>query len=60
MADRPAGAATETQRAYVVEPALTSQRELGALVADYIAEAQRLRAVPMSVSPFECYLRKLS
>ena len=56
VTDRPAGAASETDRAYVVERGLTSQAELDALVRDYTAEAFRLRAVPMSVSPFDRYL----
>jgi hypothetical protein len=60
VTDRPAGAATETDRAYVVERGLTKKAELAALIADYLAEADRLRAVPMSVSPFERYLAAMS
>ena len=56
VTDRPAGRASDTDRAYLVERGLSSRAELDALVRDYIAEAYRLGAVPMSVSPFDRYL----
>jgi len=53
VTDRPAGAASETDRSYLVESRLSSKCELDALVRDYVREAHRRRAVPMSVSPFD-------
>ena len=60
VTDRPAGTATETDRAYLVERGLTKKDELDALIADYLAEADRLHAIPMSLSPFERYLEAMS
>ena len=60
VTDRPASTATETDRAYVVERGLTKKDELDALIADYLAEADRLHAIPMSLSPFERYLEAIS
>jgi len=43
-------------RAYLVERELETKRELDALIADYLASAERLQAVPMGESPMDCYL----
>ena len=60
VTDRPAGNASETARAYLVERGLTKKDELDALIAHYLGEADRLHAVPMSLSPFERYLEAIS
>ena len=60
VTDRPAGTATQTDRAYLVERGLTKKDELNALISDYLAVADRLDAIPMSHSPFERYLEALS
>jgi hypothetical protein len=46
-------------RAYLIERELEQDgyAALKALVADYLAQAARLGAVPMAVSPLERYLR---
>lgn len=53
LTDRPAAPGG---RAYLVERVLETKSELDALVADYVAEAQKLAAVPMSVAPLQTYL----
>ena len=60
VVDRPCGAATETDRAYIVERGLTGKAELDALIGDYLAEVDRLQAVPMSVVPVERYLQAIA
>jgi hypothetical protein len=60
VTDRPAGTGTETDRAYLVERGLTKKDELDALIADYLDEADRLHAIPMSLSPFERYVEAMS
>ena len=40
-----------TGRSYLIERELDTKAELDALVADYLAEAHRLDAVPMSIAP---------
>ena len=60
ITDRPAGTASETERAYLVERGLTKKDELDALIADYLAQFDRLHTIPMSLSPFERYLQALS
>lgn len=52
----PAGHAT---RAYLVERGLTSKDELDALMADCLAEGDRLHVIAMSVSPVERYLETM-
>jgi hypothetical protein len=46
------------ERAYLVERELeqVGRSALNALVADYVATAQKLAAIPMAVSPLESYL----
>ena len=44
--DRPAGSATPSSRAYLVERDLTLKSELDALIADYLQQAHALGAVP--------------
>jgi hypothetical protein len=53
VTDRPAG---PTGRSYLVERELASHDELKALVADYLARAQKLGHVPMSIDPLESEL----
>jgi hypothetical protein len=60
VTDRPAGAAKPGDRAYLVERGLELKDELDALIADYLATAEKLAAVPMSVSPIERYLETIS
>ena len=60
VTDRPAGTATETHRAYLVERGLTKKDELDALIRDYLVEADRLDTIPMSLSLFEFYVEAMS
>ncbi len=60
MTDRPAGAAGPGTRAYLVESGLTLKDELDGLVADYLATAERLAVVPMSINPMETYLEMIA
>jgi hypothetical protein len=60
VTDRPAGTASETDRAYLVERGLTKKDELDGLITDYLAVADRLHAIPMSLSSFERYLDAMS
>jgi hypothetical protein len=48
-------------RAYLVERELEldGNAALGALVDDYLAESERLKAIPMACSPLERYLENL-
>src|SRR5450755_2080292 len=48
LVDRPAALGG---RAYLIDRGLETKSELDALIADYLATAQRLQAVPMSESP---------
>ncbi len=43
-------------RAYLVERGLETKPELDGLVTDYLAQAEKLGAVPMSIAPLETYL----
>ncbi len=43
-------------RAYLVERGLETKPELDGLVTDYLAQAEKLAAVPMSIAPLETYL----
>lgn len=43
-------------RAYLVERGLETKGELDGLVTDYLAQAEKLAAVPMSIAPLETYL----
>jgi hypothetical protein len=43
-----------------VERGLTKKAELDALIAEYLTEADRLQAVPMSLSPLARYLEAMS
>ena len=49
VTNRPVGTASESDRAYVVERGLRKKDELDALVADYLAEADQLGAIPLSL-----------
>jgi hypothetical protein len=51
--DRPAAA---EGRSYLVERGFETKGELDALIADYLATAERLQAVPMSDSPVDRFL----
>jgi hypothetical protein len=51
--DRPAASATPSSRAYLVERGLGRRNELDALITDYLAEANRLQEVPMSVTSLD-------
>lgn len=53
ITDRPADNASPDTRAYLVERGLELKGELDALIADYVAQSQKLAAVPMSVCPHE-------
>jgi len=53
VTDKPAGG---RGRAYLVERELETKAELDALIADYLASAERLQAVPMGESPIDRYL----
>ena len=53
VTDRPASAGG---RSYLVERDLASNDELTALVADYLAQAEKLGRVPMSIDPLESEL----
>jgi len=53
VTDNPAGG---HGRAYLVERELETKAELDALIADYLASAERLQAVPMGESPIDRYL----
>jgi hypothetical protein len=48
VTDRPAGTVQTGDRAYLVERGLELKGELDALIADYLATAEKLAAVPMS------------
>jgi hypothetical protein len=50
VTDRPAGSGG---RVYLIERGLQLKSELDGLLADYLAQASRLDAVPMSVCPVE-------
>jgi hypothetical protein len=57
VTDRPVGPGG---RSYLVERELQTKSELDALVADYLATAQRLQAVPMNEVPLEAYLESIA
>jgi hypothetical protein len=55
VVDRPAHSRPGV-RSYLVERGLETNGELDALIADYLAAAQRLRTVPMAEAPLTRYL----
>jgi hypothetical protein len=60
VTDRPAGTVTAESRAHLVDNDLDSRAELNALVADYLAEAQRLQMIPAAAIPFDIALAALA
>jgi hypothetical protein len=60
VTDRPAGRVTAENRAHLIDNDLESQAELDALVADYLAEAQRLQTIPAAAIPFDIELAELA
>jgi len=60
VTDRPAGRVTAENRAHLIDNDLESQAELDALVADYLAEAQRLQTIPAAAIPFDIALADLA
>jgi hypothetical protein len=60
VTDRPAGTVTAESRAHLVDNDLDSRAELNALVADYLAEAQRLQTIPAVAIPFDVALAELA
>jgi hypothetical protein len=60
VTDRPAGAVDPDHRAYLVERELERKDELDALIADYLATAEKLAAVPMSLTQIEHYLETIA
>jgi hypothetical protein len=60
VTDRPAGEVTAENRAHLVDNDLESKAELDALVADYLAEAQRLQMIPAAAIPFDIALAVLA
>ena len=59
-ADRPAGEVTAENRAHLIDNDLESKAELDALVADYLAEAERLQTIPAAAIPFDIALADLA
>ena len=53
VTDRPAGRVTPENRAHLIDNDLGSKAELDALMADYLAEAQRLQTIPATAIPFD-------
>jgi hypothetical protein len=60
VTDRPAGQVTAENRARLIDNDLNSKSELDALVADYLAEAQRLQTIPAAAIPFDIALADLA
>jgi hypothetical protein len=59
VTDRPAGTVSAQNRAHLIETGLTTTGELDALVADYVARAAQLQAVPAAATPFDRALAEL-
>jgi len=53
LTDRPA---SPGGRAYLVERGLQTKSELDGLLTDYLAQAEKLAVVPMSITPLKTYL----
>ena len=60
VTDRPAGKVTAENRAHLIDNDLGSKAELDALVADYLAQAQRLQTIPAAAIPFDIALAELA
>jgi hypothetical protein len=60
VTDRPSGKVTAENRAHLIDNDLGSKAELDALVADYLAEAQRLQTIPAAAMPFDIALAELA
>ncbi len=60
VTDRPAGRVTAENRAHLIDNDLDSKSELDALVADYLAEAQRLQTIPATAIPFDIAVAELA
>ena len=60
LTDRPEGAASASQRAYLVERDLQTKPELDAVIADYLSQAAKLGEPPMARCPLESYLEAIA
>ena len=60
LTDRPEGAASASQRAYLVERDLQTKPELDAVIADYLSHAAKLGEPPMARCPLESYLEAIA
>jgi hypothetical protein len=60
ITDRPACPVDKEHRAHLVENDLESKAEVDALVADYLASAEQLQAVPAAALPYDVALGQLA
>lgn len=60
VTDRPVAPVDEHHRAHLVENDLESKAELDALIADYLASAEQLQAVPAAAVPYDIALAQLA